>query len=83
MAQTVKNQPAMEETCVQSLGQEDLLEEEMATHFKYSCLGNPMDREGPGRLRSMGLQKSDTNEQLTHTQNSTSCSLLTGLASWV
>ena len=32
------------ETWVQSLGQEDPLEKEMATHFKYSCLGNPMDR---------------------------------------
>ena len=57
----------MQETCVQSLGQEDLLEEEMATHFKYSCLGNPTDREGSGGLRSMGHKESDTNEQLTHT----------------
>ena len=35
MAQQVKNQPAMQETqetCVQSLGQEDPLEKEMATH---------------------------------------------------
>ena len=32
MAQTVKNLPAMQETWVQALGQEDLLEEEMATH---------------------------------------------------
>ena len=80
MAQTVKNQPAMQETCVQSLGQEDLLEEEMATHSKYSCLGNPMDREGSGGLRSMGRKESDMNEQLTHTQNGTRCSLLSGLA---
>ena len=33
MAQTVKNLPAMQETQVQSLGQEEPLEEEMATHF--------------------------------------------------
>ena len=33
MAQTVKNLPAMQETGVPSLGQEDLLEKEMATHF--------------------------------------------------
>ena len=29
---------------VQCLGQEDPLQKEMATHFQYSCLGNPMDR---------------------------------------
>ena len=33
MAQQVKNPPAMQETQVRSLGQEDPLEEEMATHF--------------------------------------------------
>ena len=32
VAQTVKNLPAMQETQIQSLGQEDSLEEEMATH---------------------------------------------------
>ena len=32
VAQTVKNMPAMQETQVQSLGREDLLEKEMATH---------------------------------------------------
>ena len=32
MSQRVKNPPAMQETQVQSLGQEDLLEEETATH---------------------------------------------------
>ena len=38
----LKNLPAMQETQVQSLGQEDPLEKEMATH---SSMGNPMDRE--------------------------------------
>ena len=33
MAQTVKRLPAMQDTWVQSLGQEDPLEKEMATHF--------------------------------------------------
>ena len=33
MAQTVKNVPTMQETQIQSLGQEDPLEKEMATHF--------------------------------------------------
>ena len=32
MAQSVKNPPAMQETSVQSLGQEESLEKEMATH---------------------------------------------------
>ena len=55
----VKNPPAMQEmqqTHVQSLGWEDPLEEEMATHSQYSCLGNPMDR-GEWRLQSMGSQR--------------------------
>ena len=34
----------MQETQVWSLGQEDPLEKEVATHLQYSCLGNPMDR---------------------------------------
>ena len=36
----VKNPPAKQETRVQSLGREDPLEKEMATPFRYSCLGN-------------------------------------------
>ena len=39
----VKSLPAVQETWVQSLGQEDPLEKRMATH-QYSCLENPMDR---------------------------------------
>ena len=45
-ARQVKNPPAMKETQVQSLGGEDPLEKEMATHPSNSCLGNPMDRRG-------------------------------------
>ena len=33
VAQSVKKLPAVQETCVQSLGQEDPMEKEMATHF--------------------------------------------------
>ena len=51
----VKNLPAMQETQVQSLGQEDPLEKGIATYsailgegngnpLQYSCLANPMDR---------------------------------------
>ena len=34
----------MQETQVRSLGWEDPLEKEMAAHFQYSCLENPMDK---------------------------------------
>ena len=47
MAQWVRLLPAMQETWVRSLGQEDPLEKEMATHSSNSCLENPMDRENP------------------------------------
>ena len=43
MAQRLKHLPAMQETWVQSLDQEDPLEKEMAT--QYSCLENPIDGE--------------------------------------
>ena len=42
VAQMVKNLPAMQETQIRSLGQEDPLEKEIATH-SYSCLENPTD----------------------------------------
>ena len=42
MAQRLKRPPAMQETWVRSLGWEDPLEKEMATHSS-SCLENPMD----------------------------------------
>ena len=44
MTQMVKNPPAMQETQVQSLGQEDPLEEEVATHSSILAQKNPMDR---------------------------------------
>ena len=34
--------------------------EENGNPLQYSCRGNPMNREEPGRLQSMGLQKSRT-----------------------
>ena len=55
VAQRVKNLPAMEETWVQSLGQEDLLEKGMATHSSILAWGIPWT-EKPGGLQSMGLQ---------------------------
>ena len=56
MAQTVKRLPTMWETWVQSLGQEDLLEKEMATHSSILAWKIPWMEE-PGRLQSMGLQR--------------------------
>ena len=45
-----------QETWVRSLGQEDLLEEEMATHCSILSWKIPWT-EAPGRLQSMGLQR--------------------------
>ena len=45
MAQLVKNQPAKQETWVQSLGWKDPLEEDMATHSSILAWGIPMDRD--------------------------------------
>ena len=59
MAQLVKNPPAMQETWVLSLGGEDPLEEEMATGSSILAWEIPWTEE-PGRLQSMGLQKSWT-----------------------
>ena len=44
VAQRVKRLPAMQETWVRPLGQEDPLEKEMANPLQYSSLENPMDR---------------------------------------
>ena len=56
MAQTVKRLPAMRETQVRFLGQEDPLEEEMATHSSVLAWKIPWT-EKPGGLQSMGSQR--------------------------
>ena len=56
MAQTVKCLPTMQETWVQSLGREDPLEKETATHFSTLAWKIPW-MEKPGRLQSMGSQR--------------------------
>ena len=48
-----------QETWVQSLGSEDPLEKEMATHSSILVCEIPWTEE-PGRLQTMGLQESDT-----------------------
>ena len=52
----VKHLPTMLETWVQSLGQEDLLEKEMAIHSSVLAWTIPWMEE-PGRLQSMGSQR--------------------------
>ena len=56
VAQRIKHLPAMQETWVQSLGQEDPLEKEMATHSSTLAWTIPW-REEPGGLQSMGSQR--------------------------
>ena len=52
----VKNLPAMQETQVQYLGQEDPLEKGMATHSRILAWRIPW-KEEPGRLQSTGSQR--------------------------
>ena len=52
----VKNMPAMQETQVQLLGREDLLEKEMATHSSILAWEIPWT-EKPGGLQSMGCRR--------------------------
>ena len=57
----VKNLPAMWETWVQSLGREDPLEKEVATHSCILELENSMDR-GAWWVTVHGVAESDTND---------------------
>ena len=52
----VKNPPAMREMQVQSLGREDPLEKDIATHSSILAWKIPW-KEEPGGLQSMGLQR--------------------------
>ena len=56
LAQMVKRLPAMQETWVQSLGREDPLEKEMATHSSTLSWKIPWTEE-PGSLQSVGSQR--------------------------
>ena len=56
VAQMVKSLPAMQETGVRSLGQEDPLGEGIATHSSILAWRIPRTEE-PGRLQSMGSQR--------------------------
>ena len=56
IAQAIKNLPDVQETRVLSLGREDFLEKEMATHSNILAWKIPWMEE-PGGLKSMGLQR--------------------------
>ena len=59
VAQGVKNLPAVQKTWVRSLGWEDPLEKEMATHSSILAW-KILETEEPGGLQSMGSQEKDT-----------------------
>ena len=65
VAQMVKHLPGVQETWVQSLGWEEPLEKEMATHSSILVWRNPWTEE-PGGLQSMGHKESNRTEQLPH-----------------
>ena len=67
VAQLVKNLPAMQKTWLQSLGQQDPLEEGMVTHSS-SCLENPHGQRCLASYSSWGRKESDTTEQLSMAQ---------------
>ena len=66
MVQRLKRLPAMRETWVQSLGREDPLEKEMATHSSILAWRIPWTKE-LGGLQSTGRKESDTTERLHFT----------------
>ena len=75
VAQAVKPLTTMQETWVRSLGREDPLEKEMATHSSILAWKIPWMEE-PGRLQSMGSQKSWTR------LSDFTLTLRTGVTSW-
>ena len=62
VALTVKKLPAMQETQVQFLDQEDALEKGMATQLQYSCLEYPGDRGAWWATGAKRRKESDMNE---------------------
>ena len=65
MTQMVKNLPAMQETWVPSLGWEDALEDDMATHASILAWRIPRTEEA-GRYSPWGHKGSDVAQPLTH-----------------
>ena len=59
VSQLVKNLPTVWETLVQSLGQEDPLEEGIITHSSNSCLENPHGQRSLAGYSPSGLKELD------------------------
>ena len=74
----VKNLPAIQETEAQSLGQEEPLEEELATHFSILACRIPWT-EKPGGLQFLGLQRVGHDSDYPFT---VSLSLVAQMARW-
>ena len=68
MAQRLKNLPTVQKIWVQSLGWEDPLEKEMATHSSILAWRIPWTEE-PGGLQPTGHKESDMTEQLQFSSN--------------
>ena len=67
MAQRVKHLPVMRETQVRSLGREDPLEKEMATHSSILAWRIPWTEEPAGLYSPQGCKESDMTERLHYT----------------
>ena len=76
VAQLVKNLPSMNVTQVQSLGQEDPLEEGMATHCSILAWRTPWTGKHDG-LQSMGLQRNG-HDWVTNTHRTSLCHFMSG-----
>ena len=63
----VKTLPAMQETWIQSLGQDDPLEKEVATEYSSILAWKTPWTEAPGGLQSMGFKELDRTEMTQHT----------------
>ena len=66
LTRTVNSLPALWETCIRSLGQEDPLEKGMVTHSSIVAWGIHGEKS-LGGYRPWGRKESDTAKQLTHT----------------
>ena len=77
MVQMVENLPAVQETCVRSLGGEDPLDKEMVTHSSILAWRIPWTEE-PGRLHSPWGHKSQTQLSNYHSIPRTGDTLWTG-----
>ena len=75
MAQMVKNLPAVQETQVRSLSQEDPREKGMAVHSSILSCRSPWTEE-PDRPQSMGYKGSDMTERLTFSLTEEACTQL-------